>query len=77
MAPDRQVKVEVPDKSATVANSVIDRLHDAESKDLLDLNKIWPSFKLKEKFTFDEMFDAFPKIAESVSFFSSVWCTAK
>ena len=69
MAPDRGVKVEVPEKSATVANSVIDRLHDAESKDLLDLNKIWPNFKLKEKLSFDEMFDAFPKIAESVSLF--------
>lgn len=73
MAPDRGIKVEAPEKSATVANSVIDRLHDAESKDLLDLNKIWPNFKLKEKLSFDEMFDAFPKIAESSFHSETAW----
>lgn len=73
MAQDRGIKVEAPEKSATVANSVIDRLHDAESKDLLDLNKIWPNFKLKEKLSFDEMFDAFPKIAESSFHSETAW----
>ena len=54
-------------QSAAVAQSVIDRLHSAESKELIDMNNIWPSFKTKEKLSFDELYDAFPKIAETVS----------
>ena len=54
-------------QSVAVAQSVIDRLHNAESKDLIDMNTIWPSFKAKEKLSFDELYDAFPKIAENVS----------
>ena len=54
-------------QSVAVAQSVIDRLHNAESKDLIDMNTIWPSFKTKEKLSFDELYDAFPKIAENVS----------
>ena len=53
-------------QSAAVAQSVIDRLHSAESKELIDMNNIWPSFKTKEKLSFDELYDAFPKIAENV-----------
>jgi hypothetical protein len=60
-------------QSVAVAQSVIDRLHNAESKDLIDMNTIWPSFKTKEKLSFDELYDAFPKIAENSFTSETAW----
>jgi len=60
-------------QSVAVAQSVIDRLHNAESKDLIDMNTIWPSFKAKEKLSFDELYDAFPKIAENSFTSETAW----
>jgi len=47
-----------------IAEKVIDRLSDAEEKHIIDIQSVWPSFKSKEKLSKDELYEAFPKIAE-------------
>merc|ERR1711911_33085 len=49
-----------------IAEKVIDRLSDAEEKHIIDIQGVWPSFKSKEKLSKDELYEAFPKIAEEV-----------
>ena len=49
-----------------IAEKVIDRLSDAEEKHIIDIQSVWPSFKSKEKLSKDELYEAFPKIAEEV-----------
>ena len=51
-----------------IAEKVIDRLSDAEEKHIIDIQSVWPSFKSKEKLSKDELYEAFPKIAEEVRY---------
>ena len=72
MAPNERnlVKTEAPNfdrsQSVVMAQSVVDRLHNADTKDIIDLQKAWPSFKNKETLSINELYEAFPKIAEQV-----------
>ena len=60
---------EISSQVQSIAEKVIDRLSDAEEKNILDIESIWPSFKRKESLSKEELFEAFPKIAEEVSIF--------
>jgi len=49
-----------------IALQVVDRLHEAEEKEILNFNAIWPAFKLQEKINQEQFLEAIPKIAEQV-----------
>ena len=51
-----------------IALQVLERLHEAEEKDILNFNSLWPQFKLQEKISKDQFVEAIPKIAEQVFF---------
>ena len=53
-----------------IALQVVDRLHEAEEKEILNFNAIWPAFKLQEKINQEQFLEAIPKIAEQVICFS-------
>ena len=50
-----------------IAIQIIDRLHEAEEKEILNFNAIWPAFKMQEKINKEQFLEAIPKIAEQVN----------
>ena len=65
-SPPQQQQQAAPQPVQFIAEKVIDRLSDAEEKHIIDIQSVWPSFKSKEKLSKDELYEAFPKIAEEV-----------
>lgn len=58
---------------APIALQVIDRLHEAEEKEILNFNTIWPAFKLQEKINKEQFLEAIPKIAEQSFTNETAW----